>query len=232
MLIITGGWKGKTFPSTFYAHFFSSNFSLPFSSTSSPIRVVFFSISRRNSCGSTANRLEKKLGQVIPSLYNTTLHNSSLPARRNSEGRGGGGGGGKKKSRCTGTSCADRIFVLLFSSSFSFLFPFSLPPRNFVTQKFPKKKVLIARNESVPTDRNSHIRERFTVTASDDQFTMDFFLSRGEFKDERELAEKYVYFSRERISSTKLKEKVVPTRDETNETSVRPVNINDLCTVA
>lgn len=149
MLIITGGWKGKTFPSTFYAHFFSSNFSLPFSSTSSPIRVVFFSISRRNSCGSTANRLEKKLGQVIPSLYNTTLHNSSLPARRNSEGRGGGGGGGeKKKSRCTGTSCADRIFVLLFSSSFSFLFPFSLPPRNFVTQKFPKKKVLIARNES------------------------------------------------------------------------------------
>lgn len=119
MLIITGGWKGKTFPSTFYAHFFSSNFSLPFSSTSSPIRVVFFSISRRNSCGSTANRLEKKLGQVIPSLYNTTLHNSSLPARRNSEGRGGGGGGEKKN--LVARARAVRIVYSFFSSLPPFL---------------------------------------------------------------------------------------------------------------
>lgn len=219
-MLISGRRKGKTFPSTFYAQFFLLIFfSLLFSFTSSPIRVVFFSISRRNSCGSTANRLEKKLGQVIPSLYNTTLHNSSLPARRDPG----------KKSRCTGTSCADRVpFFSLSLPSFLSL-PLSFPSKNFVTRirnsKIAGEKVLIARNNArscvpVPTDLNSC--ERIYRFGRDLQlrrrwiYDFSFFFSRlkreietrerrigrrereGEENSRRRMC---VYFSRERWSA-------------------------------
>ena len=148
--------------------------------------------------------MEKKLGQVIPSLYNTTLHNSSLPARRNS--------GRKKISLHRHELCGSYSFFPLSLPSFLFFF---LSIQKFRNSKIPtqrrrkrnkKRKVLIGRNNARTCSNGFKFFIRENISRERERFTIFFlFESKRGRKRKNSRRRTYVYFSRG--FSTKFKQR-------------------------